>query len=271
MERGERDNEDFVAHVTLQKRVNPRQPVANRFLFHYDPRIQAHSVRKPGRAWPDFGVGIEEQGTSHMGDTLVEDPTAGPVVGITRRHLAGLLAGVAALGGGLALGETEARRKKGKGKKKKKKTKVNPFKDIAITGDASETGDTFAGKLTISSFRYDGAQILAAGTLTGIVTKAGGTTESIAPQQVEFPYDGAGPGRQRDIAAQSGASGSLFVAIRAITLLLLSINFMLNGFSLQPALGKNKARIAATNEIMGASSPQAVVAGLNKLRGTYPA
>jgi hypothetical protein len=260
-------DDDVVAHVTLQKRVNPRRRVANRFLFHYDPRIQAHSVRKPGRAWPDFGVGIKGKGTNSMGDTLVEDRPAGPVVRITRRHLAGLLAGAAALGGGLALGQTEARRKKGK--KKKKKTKVNPFKDIAISGDAAETGDTFAGKVTISSFRYDGEKILAAGTLTGIVTKAGGTTESIAPQLVEFPYDGAGPGR--DIDAQSGASGSLFVAIGAITLLLLSINFILNGFSLQPALGKNKARVAATNEIMGASSPQAIVAGLNKLRGTYPA
>lgn len=208
-----------------------------------------------------------------MGDTHIGDQTAEPVLGITRRRLAGLLAGAAALGGGLTWGEAGAKGKKGKKKKKKKKMKVNPFKDIAISGDASATGDTFAGKITIASFRYDEAkqQILAVGTLTGTVTKAGGTTESIAPQTVEFPYDGAGPGRQRDVSAQSGASGSLFVSMGPIIVLLLGLNFALNGFSLAPAIGKSKARVNAVNEIMVASDPQGVTAALNKLRATYPA
>lgn len=202
-----------------------------------------------------------------MGESLFGDVEEQPA-GITRRRVAGLLAGAAALGGGLVWGEADAKGKKGK--KKRKKKKVNPFKDIAVNGDAVD-GETFAGKVTIASFRYDGAQILAAGTLTGTVTRAGGATESVAAQSVEFPYSGAGPARQRNVDAQSGASGSLFLSVGFITLLLLQTTFTLNGFALTSPIGKNKARVAAVNEIMSATDPQAITAGLNKLRATFPA
>lgn len=231
---------------------------------------ERRATRGPILVWA-----LEDRGTRHMEETRLEVRVGLPVVSMNRRRIVGLLAGVTALGGGLVWDEADAKGKGKKGKKgkKKKKTKVNPFKDIAITGDSAQNGETFAGKLTIANFRFDEQQqqIFAVGTLTGIVTKSGGVTEVIASQPVEFPYDGAGPGRQRDVNAQSGTSGSLFMGMGSIDFLLVGIMFTLNSFFLQLGIGKSKARVKAVNEVMGAGNPQDVVAGLNKLRATFPA